>query len=635
MEQDKLKAAIIKAQEGQEGQEEGFNLIYKETYNYVYFRAKKFVHNDEDTWDVVQEVYTAAFKTISQLKNPDSLYAWLGGITYNLSMRSFRKKREELITEEEEGIFEQIEMKDRELHPEKAFEDKATSRIIKELIEELPELQQGALMAYYYDEMSVGDIANHFECSTGTIKSRLNYARKYLKEAIEQREKKEGFVLHGFSIPSLLLAFQFMASENIATTKAAEAAYACICNNLGIKAVTLALGTTAVQGVATEGMAVSGTIEGAASIQATGTQAAAALKGTGAILEGAEKVGVLSKIAALSAGAKVTVAAVGITAVTLTGVGVNHYVQNNNPTMESMEPEMIPSETPSQVPTGIPSAVPTEEPMPTLILSPTPAATPTPTLAPTPALSASLQALSGYLTAELQEKGIITEEMINNGEADNGGIFYAAVMDDESMEEPTLLTAGLVDIKRYDWGYESTYYSYVYYPGNDERKQMHYYIYSYLDNDPDTTDTGKLSLYIDTVTKKTKGHRYFGDHYHPEDTAYGYNDQVDTWMINSYETVDRATDYILYKVNRSGRNRDVTKNGYYKDPDIKTEYDEFPVDYDGYIKITETDILKETNNPGRLIFQSIGDGKIEIAEKNTLSKTMDYLLIEEELISMD
>ena len=57
---------------------------------------------------------------------------------------------------------------------------------------------------YYYEEKSVGEIAAFMECSEGTVKSRLHYARKKIREEIEIIEKRDNINLHSAAIIPLL-----------------------------------------------------------------------------------------------------------------------------------------------------------------------------------------------------------------------------------------------------------------------------------------------------------------------------------------------------------------------------------------------------------------------------------------------
>lgn len=228
-----LLEAIKKAKESNQ---EGFQIIYEKTIEYVHFRATNTVKED-DVWDLIQEVYIAAFKSISSLQNEEHIYAWLGGITYNLGMKIHRKNKKNpvLLQEEHEDMLEEAKAEDRFVQPELSMEDRERSFIIKDLINQLPELQKAAVIAYYFDNRSVGEIAEYFECSEGTIKSRLNYARKFLKNAVEQMERREGYCIRGITIPTILYAIHLLQENCIVPEAKAAEAYSMIGKSLGLE----------------------------------------------------------------------------------------------------------------------------------------------------------------------------------------------------------------------------------------------------------------------------------------------------------------------------------------------------------------------------------------------------------------
>lgn len=65
--------------------------------------------------------------------------------------------------------------------------------------------QRSATMLYYYDELSIKQIAQIQGVSEGTVKSRLNYARKSIKASVEEYEKKNNIKLHCVGVLPLLL----------------------------------------------------------------------------------------------------------------------------------------------------------------------------------------------------------------------------------------------------------------------------------------------------------------------------------------------------------------------------------------------------------------------------------------------
>ena len=63
--------------------------------------------------------------------------------------------------------------------------------------EVLSDVQYQTVVMHYFNEMTVDEIAEVFECSRGTVLSRLNYSRAKMKTAIEDYENKSGDKLHG------------------------------------------------------------------------------------------------------------------------------------------------------------------------------------------------------------------------------------------------------------------------------------------------------------------------------------------------------------------------------------------------------------------------------------------------------
>ena len=268
--------------------ETAFATFYEQTYSYVYAKAKYVMRDEEDALDLTQETYIQAYKGIGSIEDVNNVYAWLGGIVYRQGMRIFNKKKELLTGEEQDYLFD--EMESGEATPEQTVDKKATADIVKGMIEELPELQRMAVMAFYYDNMKIDDIARVCECSANTIKSRLNYAKKFLKEKVEAHEKQNRYKLCSVSPAIILLAFKglFAEPEYKMPAQAVENVYAASCNSLGIKMASTAMaggsasasaGTVAGGAVATAktGLAIKIGIAAVALLTAGGITAAVAI----------------------------------------------------------------------------------------------------------------------------------------------------------------------------------------------------------------------------------------------------------------------------------------------------------------------------------------------------------------------
>lgn len=320
--EDSLKKAI---EQMKNGEEKGFNEVYSATYNRVYFRARQIMKKEEDAQDLTQIVFTEAYKSIHTLQASEALYSWLDGITYNQGMKIYRKRKEVLLTEETEGIFDALESNDVSSMPELTADQKATADIIRGIIEELPELQKTAVVAYYFDGLKVEQIAELMECSAGTIKSRLNYARKYIKGRVEEKEKKEGYRLHVAALPVFWYAIKLMAGETTLTAQAAQEIYCGACRSVGLQATAIA-----------------------AKEAADGTDAAKAAEtsgGTESVKTAGRAAGSMAKSASFSKAAKALIVAGIIGAAGLGTVGIIHAVNGNGTEIPEKEEQIISQET--------------------------------------------------------------------------------------------------------------------------------------------------------------------------------------------------------------------------------------------------------------------------------------------------
>ena len=235
-----------------EGKEEGFAVVYSQTYNYVYSKAKYLMKSEEDALDLTQETYVQAYKGISGIDNPENIYAWLGGIVYRQGMKIFNKKKELLVEQEQDYIFEDVASN--EATPEENAEQNATRQVVRGIIEELPELQRMAVMAFYFDNMKIDAIAQMCDCSSNTIKSRLNYAKKYLKEKVVEHEKKNNYKLYSVTPAVLYLVFKdmFGSADYKMPHYAVQEVYGSACGKLKIQPKSIAGNKAVVSKAATK-----------------------------------------------------------------------------------------------------------------------------------------------------------------------------------------------------------------------------------------------------------------------------------------------------------------------------------------------------------------------------------------------
>lgn len=184
-------------QKARENDQEALAEIYKISSPAVYKTIWVLIKDEDTVYDILQDTYVKAFTRMDQLQNPDKLIPWLKMIANNLAKDWLKKSKPVFFTdiyggEELEDIpFEEsIEDVRSELNPEMAMDQQEAKRLVMEILDHLPEDQRVVIGMFYYEEMSVKDIAQTLGVSENTVKSRLSYGRRKIKEQVLDLEKR-------------------------------------------------------------------------------------------------------------------------------------------------------------------------------------------------------------------------------------------------------------------------------------------------------------------------------------------------------------------------------------------------------------------------------------------------------------
>ncbi|MCL2456816.1 MAG: sigma-70 family RNA polymerase sigma factor [Defluviitaleaceae bacterium] len=224
-------ATIVKW--AKKGDETAFAEIFNLFHNRVYYFVLNHVKFPQDAEDIVQNTFVEVFKSINSLSNETAFKSWLYTITQRQIFMLYRKNGRGA----EEFIEGAADMTDDygEFLPDNILESDEMKTAVMDLIGNLPEPQKTAVLFHYFEEMSVKDIAEIEACPVGTIKSRLNYARKYIKSEIEKRRKTGNYVLSVAPVPLLTILLREISAQNIIPQATATKIFSESCASAGIK----------------------------------------------------------------------------------------------------------------------------------------------------------------------------------------------------------------------------------------------------------------------------------------------------------------------------------------------------------------------------------------------------------------
>lgn len=131
--------------------------------------------------DIAAESFISVYKNIGCLKNPKAFKSWFYRIIVRLSVKLGKKSAKD---RPQENI---RELSDREAKSAEYFTKEKYEPLYKEIDRLSPKLKTTVVL-YYFNDMSVGEIASVMGCFEGTVKSRLHSARNKLKAALKEAE---------------------------------------------------------------------------------------------------------------------------------------------------------------------------------------------------------------------------------------------------------------------------------------------------------------------------------------------------------------------------------------------------------------------------------------------------------------
>ena len=187
-----IKELVLSAKNGNK---KAFDKLYELTSNEVWFTCVSLLKDEENAKDIMQETYITAFLKLDTLKDEEKFCGWLTAIATNKSKNKLKGKVEYQI--DDEVLIAKTET-DELMLPEEYINKAEKRKVLLQIIEDTLSFNQyQVVLMFYFNELSIAEIAQALEISEGTVKSRLNSSRAKMKTAIEDYENKSGDRLHG------------------------------------------------------------------------------------------------------------------------------------------------------------------------------------------------------------------------------------------------------------------------------------------------------------------------------------------------------------------------------------------------------------------------------------------------------
>jgi RNA polymerase sigma-70 factor (ECF subfamily) len=175
-------------QKAKQGDENSFESLILGCQNKAYNIALRYLKNEEDAMDALQESFIKIFRHLSGFKEDSRFDTWVYRIVVNTCNDMLRKNSNLKITDSifrmEDDRETVIEIPDSTCSPEDVFDKKETSRHIISCMERLNQEQKEIIVLRDVQGFTYDEISEILNCSIGTVKSRINRSRLRLREIL-------------------------------------------------------------------------------------------------------------------------------------------------------------------------------------------------------------------------------------------------------------------------------------------------------------------------------------------------------------------------------------------------------------------------------------------------------------------
>lgn len=167
------------------GNANAYSILVERYKDLVYTLAIRMMKNKEEAEEVAQDTFIKVYKSLHRYKGESKFSTWIYKIAYNTSLDRIKKnKRTQQTVTIDEFTAHQVKTIDNALDQLETEERNAT---IKHCIESLPSEDSFLLTLFYFDELSLEEIAKVVKLKPNNVKVKLFRSRKKLASILKQR----------------------------------------------------------------------------------------------------------------------------------------------------------------------------------------------------------------------------------------------------------------------------------------------------------------------------------------------------------------------------------------------------------------------------------------------------------------
>lgn len=171
------------AQKVQQGDKEIFGVLVDRYLEKLTRYGRKFLARNEDIEDIVQDVFTSAYRNIKGFDGTQKFSPWIYRIAHNAYVSALRRNERSILFIDFDALISHPIYED---STESEREQEEMRLLIDRCLTKLSAKYREVLVLHYFEEMAYKDIAEVLRVPTGTVGIRIKRAKEALKNVISE-----------------------------------------------------------------------------------------------------------------------------------------------------------------------------------------------------------------------------------------------------------------------------------------------------------------------------------------------------------------------------------------------------------------------------------------------------------------
>jgi RNA polymerase sigma factor (sigma-70 family) len=163
------------------GDNQSMGILYQRYSKKVYYKCFSFLKNEDDAFDVSQDILLKSFEKIHSFKGGSSFSTWLYSITTNHCLEYLRKKNKTSFS----SFNEHWDIADEIIDNTESILINQKEEAIINIIQKMPQMDKELLLMKYENNASVRELQQQFTLSASAVKMRLMRARQKVMNSYE------------------------------------------------------------------------------------------------------------------------------------------------------------------------------------------------------------------------------------------------------------------------------------------------------------------------------------------------------------------------------------------------------------------------------------------------------------------